>query len=92
MYIHAGEIETLVRDLCIKAATALPGDVALALLAASRKETSPLGREILGAILKNAEFAKEKGIPICQDTGLTYAFLEIGREVHFEVDIKEAVT
>jgi fumarate hydratase subunit alpha len=92
MYIHAGEIETLVRDLCIKAATDLPGDVALALLAASRKETSPLGREILGAILKNAEFAKEKGIPICQDTGLTYVFLEIGREVHIEGDIKEAVT
>jgi len=92
VYIHAGEIEDLVRDLCIKAVTDLPGDVAVALLAASRRETSALGREILGALLKNAEFAKETRTPLCQDTGLTYVFLEIGRDVRIEGDIKEAVT
>jgi fumarate hydratase subunit alpha len=91
-YVRAEEIEGLVRDLSIKAATQLPGDVAVALLAASRRETSPLGREILGAILRNAELAKESGIPLCQDTGLTYVFLEIGRDVHIDGDVKEAVT
>lgn len=90
--MKAEEIENLVRDLCIKAATQLPGDVAVALLAASRRESSPLGREILGAILRNAELAKESGIPLCQDTGLTYVFLEVGRDVHIEGDVKEAVT
>jgi fumarate hydratase subunit alpha len=92
MYIRAEEIETLVRDLCIKAATDLPGDVALALLAASRREISPLGREILGAILRNAELAKETGTPLCQDTGLTYVFMEIGQDLRIEGDIKDAVT
>jgi len=92
MYVRASDIEDLVRELCIKAAIELPGDVALALLEVSRKETSALGREILGALLKNAEFARERRIPICQDTGLTYVFLDVGRDVRIEGDLKEAVT
>lgn len=34
-------------------------------------------------IVENAELAKAKDVPICQDTGLTVVFMEIGQEVHF---------
>jgi fumarate hydratase subunit alpha len=91
-YLRADQIEALVRDLCVKAATELPGDVAVALLAASRRESSPLGCEVLGAILRNAELARKNRMPLCQDTGLTYVFLEVGQDLHIDGDIREAVT
>lgn len=91
-YIHVSDIETLVRDLSIKAAVELPGDVGMALLAASRAEDNPLAYEILGAILRNATMAREERIPLCQDTGLTYVFIDIGQDVHVVGgNMKEAV-
>ena len=55
-------------------------------------EESPLGQEILTTIVENAELAKAKDVPICQDTGLTVVFMEIGQEVHFVGgDLYEAV-
>ena len=43
-------------------------------------------------IVENAELAKAKDVPICQDTGLTVVFMEIGQEVHFVGgDLYEAV-
>lgn len=91
-YIRSEDIETTVRDLCVKAAVELPGDVGFALLAASRVEENPLAHEILGAILQNATMARDTGIPLCQDTGVTYVFLEIGQDVHIDGDLREAVT
>ena len=88
-YLRADQIEALVRDLCVKAATELPGDVAVALLAASRRESSPLGCEVLGAILRNAELARKNRMPLCQDTGLTYVFLEVGQDLHIDGDIRK---
>lgn len=91
-YIRVSDIETLVRDLSIKAAVELPGDVGFALLSASRAEGDPLAREILGAILQNATMAKDTGVPLCQDTGMTYVFIELGQDVSIEGgDLKEAV-
>lgn len=91
--ILAGDIRDAVRDLCIRAATELPGDVAMALLEAKKAEDNPLAGEILGAILQNSKLSAETRIPICQDTGLTYVFLEIGQDVLIEGgDLRQAVT
>ncbi len=48
---------------------------------ALKKETSSVGREILYQLLENAEIAYKKKLPLCQDTGMAVAFLELGQEV-----------
>jgi fumarate hydratase subunit alpha len=70
-----------VKDLCTSANTNLPEDVLGALNKALKLEGSPLGREILRQIVKNAEIAREKKMALCQDTGLAVVFVELGQEV-----------
>lgn len=55
-----------------------------ALQKALEEEISPIGRNILQQLLKNAEIAGEKEIPLCQDTGIAVVFLELGQDVHIE--------
>ena len=55
-------------------------------------EESPTAKEILNLMLENARIAREERIPICQDTGMTVVFLEIGQDVHLVGgDVNEAV-
>ena len=41
----------------------------------------PLAREILKAIISNADIARKERLAICQDTGMAVVFAEIGQEV-----------
>jgi len=41
---------------------------------------STASRAVLDAILKNLEIAKEKRLPMCQDTGLFLVFVDVGKE------------
>ncbi|MCK5843399.1 MAG: fumarate hydratase [Victivallales bacterium] len=68
-------------ELCEKAAIALPEDVRNALKSGIDAEKSPLGAAILADCLKNAEIAEKTRSPICQDTGFTVFFVELGSEV-----------
>jgi len=79
--IPAQKIVGTVKDLCLKANTDLPEDVASALNRALKNETSPLGREILRQIINNSIIARTEKLPLCQDTGLAIVFIEIGEEV-----------
>jgi fumarate hydratase subunit alpha len=55
-------------------------------------EESPTGKEIFGMLLENARIARDEMIPICQDTGFSVVFLEVGQDVHFVGgDINEAI-
>jgi fumarate hydratase subunit alpha len=80
--IDAGQIQQTVTKLCQEAATILPDDVLQALRKARDKEESPLARKVLDQILRNAELAGEELLPLCQDTGTTVVFLEMGQDVH----------
>lgn len=80
--ISCNEITALVQRLCIEAATILPGDMCRVIEAAKVKEESPVGQGILQDITDNYILAREKGVPICQDTGMAVVFLEVGQEVH----------
>lgn len=73
--------ETVVR-LCQEATALLPDDVLQALKRAREKEESPLAQKVLDQILRNAELAKEEFLPLCQDTGTTVIFLEVGQDAH----------
>lgn len=81
--INVSKVTELVKNLCIKANCCLNSDVYDALKASYDNEESPIGRDIIDQLLKNADLAKEKCKPICQDTGMAVIFMEIGQEVHF---------
>ena len=70
------------RQLCQDAATLLPDDVLQALKNARAAEESELGVIVLDQILENADLAARERLPLCQDTGTTVIFLEVGQDVH----------
>ena len=58
---------------------------------AKSNEISPLGKNTLSKIIGNDFLAKTKTIPICQDTGVTVVFLEIGIGICFDFDLNEII-
>lgn len=81
--IPVEKITKIVRDMCIEANCYLGEDIEGAIKEGLSKEENALPKSVLEDILKNAEIAREKEVPICQDTGMAVFFLEIGQEVHF---------
>lgn len=82
--IQYEDIVSQIRTLCLDANCNLPLDVWDALVKAQQNEASPLGQNVLDTILKNAQIAKEKQMPLCQDTGMVVVFAEVGQEVHIQ--------
>ena len=80
--VHVDQIRDTVRRLCQDAATLLPDDVLQALKGARAAEESELGVIVLDQILENADLAARERLPLCQDTGTTVIFLEVGQDVH----------
>ena len=75
-------IVQLVRELCIQANTCLPQDLCQAIRQAGEKEETPVGQAILGDLVENFTFAAQRGLPICQDTGMAVVFAQLGQEAH----------
>ena len=80
--IHVSDITETVARLSQEANYYLPEDVLDALKKARREEEAPRAQKVLDMILRNSEIAEEKQIALCQDTGTTVLFLEIGQDVH----------
>lgn len=80
--IHVDKIIKAVEEMCIKANYEMNYDLKKALNNALNIEESPLGREALEYMLENAQLAEEEHIPICQDTGMTVVFVELGQDLH----------
>lgn len=89
--IDLSDVKEAVYELFCDACENLPEGVLSSLERARGEEESPLGIEVFDNIIENANLAKEKHLPICQDTGVAVVFLTIGSEVCFEGDIYEAV-
>lgn len=90
------DVTELVRQLCMDANYFLPADLREAFVQGQQKEESPLGREIFGEMITNCDLARERKVPICQDTGMAIVFAEVGQDVHlvggaFEDAINEGV-
>jgi fumarate hydratase subunit alpha len=79
--VAATRVVETVRNLCIEANTRLPEDHLSALRRALGEEESPLGREVIGRLLENAEVARERCVAFCQDTGYAVFFVELGSGV-----------
>jgi fumarate hydratase subunit alpha len=80
--IQVSEITETVARLCQEANYYLPEDVLDALKKARQDEESPRAQGVLDIILQNSDIAQEKHIALCQDTGTTVLFLELGQEAH----------
>ncbi len=81
--IDCSAVEELVRELCIKANLYLPQDMEACIECNAKAEQSPVGKNVFADIIDNMKTAREQTIPICQDTGMTVVFMEVGQEVHF---------
>ena len=87
--IGADEVSAAVRDLFLSANSVAGEDVIDALDRAIGCERDLLARGVLSAIRENDVIAGEKGLPICQDTGMAVVFAEVGSLVHIEGDALE---
>ncbi len=80
--VHVDDIRETVTRLCIEATCILPADVVGALQIARKREESLIAVRVLDHILLNADQARDEMLPLCQDSGTTIIFLDIGQDVH----------
>ena len=81
--INVNEIKSIIKTLCLDACTKLNDDMKEALKKAVGTEESPAGKAVLEQLLENARIAQTESIPLCQDTGFTVLYIEIGQDVSF---------
>ena len=75
-------ITNIIEEMCIKVCHELSDDMKTCLYDAYDKETSDIGKKILGQLKENLDTAKSEMIPICQDTGMAVFFVKVGQDVH----------
>ena len=63
--VSVEEITNNIAEMCIKVCHELSDDMKACLFDAYDKETSGIGKKILGQLKENLEIAKEEMIPIC---------------------------
>ena len=80
--IHASAITDAVKKLCMEANYSIEPDMLRAFDRALGTERSPAGKHVLQILKDNAELARTKKIPYCQDTGTVICFVELGQDVH----------
>lgn len=76
------DIKSAVAKLAIDACCIQTPDIRHAFSEAKKTEQSALGQNILDTLIENGKIAKDNMMPICQDTGMTVVFVEIGQDVH----------
>jgi fumarate hydratase subunit alpha len=89
--INSAAIQKAVAELCIEANTRLRPDVLRALKYAYKRESKLRAKHMLGAIIRNADVARERNLAICQDTGLPVVFVELGSNLRISGDLKAAI-
>jgi len=89
--ISATKIKAAVSELCIQANTVLRADILSALKSAYSRETNKRARNLLKAIIDNADIAQKEKLALCQDTGLPVVFLKVGQEVKVRGDLRQAI-
>ncbi len=87
--ISSDIVTQAVKKMCISANCHIDLPIKDALENAVCTEKSDTGKSVLLNLLKNAEIADKKEVPICQDTGMAVFFVEIGNEVFIEGDCLE---
>lgn len=87
--IYTKSVALAVKKLCLEAGINIDQPVLEALKEARQKEDGEKARFALDIMIKNAHIAKDQAIPLCQDTGMTIVFVEMGQDVHIEGGLLE---
>lgn len=82
--ISSSAVTEAVKEMCISANCHIDASIKKALEFSVETENSKIGKTVLSNLLKNAQIAVQKEVPICQDTGMAVFFVEIGQEVYIE--------
>ncbi len=89
--INSSEITEVVAKLCKDTNYFISPDIRRAFDEALKVEDD-LSKNIINQLIENSEIAKDKQIPICQDTGMAVVYLEIGQDVKITGDyIEDAI-
>lgn len=90
--VSVNKVRGVVRDLCIESNYYIGEDIKEKLTYYKDNEDYPIAKEILEQIIENDNIAKIEDVPMCQDTGMTCVFVEIGQDVHFvDGDLEDAI-
>ncbi len=65
-----------------RACSGLTASCSSAMRAAYDKESSENAKFALEMLMENAKVAKDRGLPVCQDTGMAVVFVKLGQDVH----------
>ncbi len=89
--IAASSIAAAVADAVAEAAVTLRTDVRGALGSALATEPSERARRVLQQLLDNARIAETDRVPVCQDTGTVWAWVELGLNECIEGDLQREI-
>ncbi|MEL7570564.1 MAG: fumarate hydratase, partial [Eubacteriaceae bacterium] len=84
--INTEQIKNCVKDMLLKANISIDEKYINYMKNAADAETNETAREILNILIENNNYAIEKQVPLCQDTGMAVIFLNIGQDVRIEGD------
>lgn len=90
--IQSSLLTQAVAELFIECSYVIGDDVRAAIDDAKASEPSPIGRNTLEQISENYRIAGAERIAICQDTGLSVIFAQVGQDAHIEgLPFEEAI-
>lgn len=89
--IEAVQIENAVRDAMMIAHFRMDPAIDCAVKSALETERTELARSVLGQISENYAIAAAEQIPICQDSGMTLIYAEVGQQVMIQGPFEQAV-
>lgn len=78
-------------ELALDAAFILDTQIVNTFQEALDQEVNEQAKFVLENILKNQEIARNKIVPMCQDTGIVICFVEVGNEVFIPGDLNQAI-
>lgn len=89
--LDAVVVTEAVKEMCIEANLKLAKDVEDRIENSCNTEKSRLAKKILGQLVQNMQIAKERCIPICQDTGMAVFFVKVGQNLHINGNLTDAI-
>jgi fumarate hydratase subunit alpha len=85
------DIEKSILEAIRLAETTIPEDVYKHLKMAYSMEENEISKSQLQSILDNVEYAREKQLPICQDTGTQTFFVDVGYDFPFKKELVNSI-
>lgn len=87
----SADIARAVHEGVLRAASGLRPDVLEALRAATAVERSPRAGRVLDQLIENAGIASRDGVPLCQDTGTVWVWVELGDQERLDARLQERI-